>query len=107
VPHLWQGLCFDARPGDALADPQAFTQLWRLWQAVLPTLAAPGTPEIPHGREALWVCALRQGLCGSLQSSGTHANPFGGQELRVQAVPQDLRPEVVPQQALGVGLPEG
>jgi len=53
------------------------------------------------------MCALRQGLRRSFQSSSTHADPFGGQELRVQAVPQDLRPEVIPQQAFGIGLPEG
>jgi hypothetical protein len=49
------------------------------------------------------MCTVPQ--LGMLQ--GPHADPLGFQELRVPALPQVLRPQVLPEQALRVRLLQG
>lgn len=81
VPHLRQGICVDACAGHARPDAQTIAQLRGVRQALLAPLVAAGPLAVAHGREAVRMCALRKGLCGSIESAGAHADPFGRQEL--------------------------
>ena len=67
-------------------------------------MAAAGSPALTHGREAVRLRALRQSLRRQVQPPGAHADTLRRQELPVLQVPQELRPQVVPQQTPGVGL---
>ena len=107
VPHLQQDVRQHAGPVHARADPQPQPQVRGVRQGVLAAVAVAGPPPQPHRPQAVRMRPLRQELRGPVQPARPYANPLSFQELQVQALRQVVRPQVLPEQAPGVGLLQG
>lgn len=107
VRHVRESVRQHARVGHAPPDAQAVARVRCVRETVLATLAAPGTPPLAHGREAVRMCSLRQGVRRPFQPARAHADALCRQELRLYALPQVLRPQVLPQQTPRVRVLQG
>ena len=107
VSPLYESLRVHAGPVYAHPDPRTETQVHGLQQSFLATLAPSRSHEVTHGRQTIWVCPLRKGICGPVQLTSAHADAFLLQTLRVQTVQQKFRSQVLLEQALRVSLLQG
>lgn len=104
VRRVRQGVRVHAGFGHARAHASTVTRVRRLREVVFATMAIARPSAFSHGRKALWLRALRQSFCGSIEFARTHADALGGQKFRVHSMSQDVCAQELPQQTPRVGV---
>ena len=104
VRPVRQGVREHAGAGDARAHARAASRVSGVRQGVLAAVATAGPPPLSQRREAVRLRALRPSLRRPLEPARAHADALGGEALPVRALQQDVRPQVVPEQTLRVGV---
>ena len=103
---LQQGLHVALGAEDAHANAHAALQVPDLWQELFETLATSGSRSNPHRRETLFLRVLFQKLRRQVQLASSSPDPLADEEVLVPALPKDLQPHELAEQAHRDGLPD-
>ena len=70
-----------------------------MWKSLWAELQPHPSSEGPHGREALWLPGVREGLQPAVSAGQAPEDPHGRAALPVSGVRQGLQPELNPSSA--------